>query len=165
MPGTPRWAVAAAYATVASVLPAGIWRTLVGVGVELGWTEEHLRLERIPGYGTLYVITLTVLSIGCAALTLGLVYPWGEVFPSWLPAVGGRRVPTLLAVGAAFLGALAVGAIVVLSILRWDQVSGFAERPGSGWARLMVACYLPAVLWPPLLAAVAVAYWRRRTSE
>ena len=76
MPGTPRWAVAAAYATVASVLPAGIWRTLVGVGVELGWTEEHLRLERIPGYGTLYVITLTVLSIGCAALTLGLVYPW-----------------------------------------------------------------------------------------
>ncbi len=165
MPGAPRWAVAAAYATVASVVPAGIWRTLVGLGVDLGWTEEHLRLERIPGYGTLYVIALTVLSIGCAALTLGLVYPWGEVFPAWLPAVGGRRVPALLAVGAALLGALAVGAIVVLSILRWDQVSGFAERPGSGWARLMVACYLPAVLWPPLLAVVAVAYWRRRTSE
>ncbi len=87
------------------------------------------------------------------------------MFPSWLPAVGGRRVPTLLAVGAAVLGALAVGAIVLLSILRWEQVSGFAERPGSGWARLMVACYLPAVLWPPLLAVVAVAYWRRRTSE
>ena len=85
MPGTPRWAVAAAYATVASVLPAGIWRTLVGLGVELGWIEEHLRLVRIPGYGTLYVITLTVLSIGCAALTLGLVYPVGRGSDGQIP--------------------------------------------------------------------------------
>ncbi len=61
-----------AYAAVAAVVPSGIWRTLVGVGVDLGWSEEQLRFERIPGFGTAYVIGLTVLSIGAAALTLGL---------------------------------------------------------------------------------------------
>lgn len=164
MPGTPRWAVAAAYVTVASVMPSGIWRTLVGLGVDLGWSEEQRELQQIPGAGTLYVITLSALSIACAALTLGLVYRCGEVLPPWLPVVGGRRVPASFALGAASLGVLAVGGVVVTSVLRWDQVSGFGDRPDSGWARLMAASYLPAVLWPPLLAAVAIACWRRRAA-
>lgn len=165
VPGTPRWAVAAAYATLASVVPSGIWRSLVGLGVDLGWSQEHLRLERIPGFGTWYVLTLTVLSISGATLTLGLVYRWGEVAPGWLPVVGGRRLPVPAVVGAAAVGVLVTAAIVVASVLHWPQVSGFADRPRSGWARLMVACYLPAGLWPPLLAAVTVAYWRRRASS
>jgi hypothetical protein len=60
------------------------------------------------------------------------------------------------------VGALIVGVLVVLSVAHWSAVSGFADRPTSGWALLMVACYLPATLWPPLLLAVMVAYVRRR---
>jgi len=165
VPGTPRWAIVAAYATVACVVPSGVWRTLVGLGADLGWSEQRLELQHIPGSGTLYVIMLTVLSISAAALTLGLVYPCGEVLPAWLPVAGGRRVPGWCAVAAAFLGVLAVSAVALLSVQHWDQVSGFADRPDSGWARLMVACYLPAMLWPPLLASVAIAYWRRRRAS
>ncbi|MFF5051704.1 hypothetical protein ACFY1S_00760 [Micromonospora sp. NPDC000663] len=149
-PGTPRWAVMAAWATVACVLPSSLWRTAVGLGVPLGWTAEHLRLERIPGAGTTYVITLSVLSIAFAALTLGLVYRWGDLFPLWLV------VPIAVA------GAAIVAVIVVLSVVNWPSVSGFADRPTSGWALLMIACYLPAALWPPLLLAVTAAHVRRR---
>ena len=43
-------------------------------------------------------------------------------------------------------------------------VGGFADDPTSGWASLMALCYAPALLWGPLLAAVTMAYWRRRRS-
>jgi len=33
---------------------------------------------------------------------------------------------------------------------------------GAGWHVLLVACYLPLLLWAPLLAAATWAYWRRR---
>lgn len=79
----------AAYAAVLSVVPSGAWRTAVGLGVPLGWSEEHLRLERIPGEGARYVISLTALTLGAALLTLGLVQRWGDVVPGWVPVVGG----------------------------------------------------------------------------
>jgi len=53
--------------------------------VPLGWTDAHLRLEHISGEGTQYIISLTVLSVGAALLTLSRVYRWGEVVPRWAP--------------------------------------------------------------------------------
>lgn len=81
VPGTPRWAVVAAWATLGCVLPSSLWRISVGLGIPLGWSDAHLRLERIPGDGTFYVIRLSVASIVAAALTLGLIYRWGERVP------------------------------------------------------------------------------------
>lgn len=162
VPGTPRWAVVAARLTVWSVLPSAVWRVAVGVGIPLGWSDEHLELERIPGFGTVYVIVLSVLSIAAAWLTFGLVRPWGERIPVAVPVLGGRRLPVLLVAGIAVAGVVAVAVVVVLSIVNWSQVSGFADRPTSGWAVLMLLCYLPAVAWAPLLLAVTVGYVRRR---
>lgn len=162
--GTPRWAVVCAWATVACVMPSSLWRVLVGLGVPLGWSDKHLALERIPGFGTAYVITLSVLSVAAASLTLGLVQSWGEVLPRWIPALGGRRVPVWFAIVVALVGAAAVTQLVVTSIVNWSAVSGFAERPTSGWAVLMLGCYLPATLWPVLLLVTLAAYVRRRTS-
>lgn len=160
-PGTPRWAVVCAWATVGCVLPSAAWRTAVGLGVPLGWSQAHLRLERIPGYGTFYVNWLSAASIAAAALTLGLIYRWGERVPARAPLVGDRPLAVWLVAGSAVAGAL-VSAIVVLSIVHWPGVSGFADRPGSGWALLMLACYAPAALWPPLLLATTAAYIQRR---
>jgi hypothetical protein len=51
---------------------------------------------------------------------------------------------------------------------------GFAFRnpdmPGitfssTGWEVLFYACYTPLLLWGPLLAAVTVAYYRRRCRD
>ncbi len=161
-PGTPRWAVLAAYGAVLSVVPSGVWRTAVGLGVPLGWSDAELRSQRIPGPGTTYVLSLTALSLVAASLTLGLVHRWGEVVPRWVPGVGGRRIPPLLVVVPAALGAMVVAALSVMSVVSWDNVSGFADQPGSGWAKLMAACYVPAAAWGPLLMAATIAYWRRR---
>lgn len=57
VPGTPRWAVACAWTCVASVVLSALWRTAVGLGVPLGWSADHLRLERIPGPGTAWCST------------------------------------------------------------------------------------------------------------
>ncbi|GAB3865091.1 hypothetical protein GCM10029963_76580 [Micromonospora andamanensis] len=67
VPGTPRWAVAAAWGSVACVLPSSLWWMALGVGVPLGWTEEHLRLLRIPGYGTFYVFMLSLATLAAAS--------------------------------------------------------------------------------------------------
>ncbi len=165
VPGTPRWAVICAWGALASVVPSSVWRTLVGIGVPLGWSDEHLELEHIPGWGTLYVIALSVISIGAASLTLGLVQPWGERFPQWVPWLGGRRTATWFVVAAAALGAAAVTRFIVFSIANWSAVSGFDDRPGSAWAVLMAACYVPVILWPVLLVATLVAFVRRRAAS
>lgn len=119
------------------------------------------RVASDPRSGTVYVIALSIGSMACAALTFGLLRPWGDVLPQWLPLVRGRTARPRLAVGIARAGTLGVLMIVVLSVSNWGQVSGFADDPDSGWARLMIACYLPVALWPVRLLAVTADYWRR----
>jgi len=36
---------------------------------------------------------LPSVQLGLALLTIGLIRPWGEVFPRWLPALGRQRAP------------------------------------------------------------------------
>ncbi|GAA2842698.1 hypothetical protein GCM10010505_77190 [Kitasatospora aburaviensis] len=36
---------------------------------------------------------------GLTLLTLGLVRPWGEVTPRWIPLIGGKLLPIHLGVG------------------------------------------------------------------
>lgn len=163
-PGTPSWAVVAAYAAALSVWPSALWRTAVGLGVPLGWSDEQLASQDIPGSGTWYVLGLSAVSIAAASLTLGLVKRWGEQLPAALPFVGGRRPPVLAVVGLATVGAVLVTGIGVVSAASWEQVSGFAGRTRTPGGLLMIACYLPALLWGPLLLAVTWAYWRRRST-
>ena len=162
VPGTPRWAVVAAGAAVASVVPSSVWRIAVGLGVPLGWTDEQLRSQDIPGGGTAYVIGLSLVSVAAASLTLGLVRPWGERVPARVPVLGGRRIPTLAVTTLAVAGAVMVLGICALSVVNWDSVSGFRGRTWSPGGLLMIACYAPALLWGPLLLAVTWAYWVRR---
>lgn len=43
----------------------------------------------------------------------------------------------------------------------FPELGGF-HFANLGWEVLMIACYTPLLLWAPLLAAVTVAYYRRR---
>ncbi|GAA3221976.1 hypothetical protein GCM10010532_052600 [Dactylosporangium siamense] len=144
------------------MIPSSVWRSAAGFGAGLGMSDTWRELQQIPGTGTVYVLSLSVLSIGFASLTLGLVYPWGERVPAGMPVVGGRRYPTWLVAGLAAAGVLPLAVIVVQSAANWDVLIGAAGRPSPGWVSLATACYLPAALWPVLVAAVTVAYVRRR---
>ncbi|GAA2865113.1 hypothetical protein Acy02nite_13730 [Actinoplanes cyaneus] len=86
----------------------------------------------------------------------------GEQVPSWVPVLGSRRCPTWLVAGLAAAGVVPLAVIVVTSVANWDVLIGAAGRPSPGWTMLATACYLPAAWWPVLVAAVTVAYVRRR---
>ena len=124
-------------------------------GFPLGISEEFLREGQRTGMWYAGGALATVATCG-AILTTGLVARWGEVFPSWIPGLRGRRVPIPLAVVPAAL----VSALVTaggLGVYRAAIVSG-NTRDGFG-------AFGPALIWPVwglALGATALAYYYRR---
>jgi hypothetical protein len=104
-----------------------------------------------------------------AALTLGLVQRWGEVFPRWMAGLAGRRVPIALAVIPASIISvlLIVGGIVIGSGI--GQLSDALASSGAGGSSLSGALIFqvgPILLFPIWGISLAVAtlgyYYRRR---
>ena len=130
-------------------LPSGLWRIALVVGLPVAAVD--------PGgfWVRAYIVTLTVVSEGAALTTLGLVQPWGEVAPRWIPWIGGRPVRPL----AAFIPAIA-GATILTALWIWVfwgmAGSDFYDYFNGPQSVIVTACYLPLLLWGPLLAVVAV---------
>jgi len=163
VPRLVRWA---AYAVPLCVLPSVLWRIPLLVSGPPGCPDYQYS----PGEGA-YILALSVLSEGAALLTIGLVRPWGEVFPRWIPVIGGRRVPVRATVAVAGTGAAFVTAVTWFAAVNYIFRLGPAWVPGApctlptaGTKQLaLVAGYAPLLAWGPLLAAVTVSYYRRRT--
>ncbi|MBT2477939.1 hypothetical protein [Streptomyces sp. ISL-94] len=155
-----RWA---AHGATLTLLPSGLWRIAIAVGIPVGWgVGSGLEAELFPGVWSFYLVALSAFAEGLGLLTLGLVQRWGEVVPGWIPSLAGRRIPPLAAVAPALLGAVAVTCITVGGAFHWSTAMAMPGAPtGAGWW-LMTLCYAPLVLWGPLLAVVTAAYWRRR---
>ncbi|MBC6470462.1 hypothetical protein HKK74_33985 [Actinomadura alba] len=141
-------------------LPSGIWRILFGLGLPAGFTGSQ-DPQNGPWFMLPYVIALTAVAEALAFLSMGLVRPWGEVWPRWVPFLRGRPVRPPAAIIPAALGS------VVLTLLWTPLLFGFRtdadpELPHGAKAVILFLCYLPLVAWGPLLAAVTVAYAVRR---
>ncbi|HEY3504551.1 MAG TPA: hypothetical protein VGN37_17435 [Actinocatenispora sp.] len=96
-------------------------------------------------------LCLGAAAAGGAVLTVGLIRPWGEVFPRWIPVLGGRRVPIV----AAVVPGLTVAALVTAagpSMVRIAVDSG----------RYAEALLFPFPVWGPALAVATLAYRSRR---
>ncbi len=78
-----------------TVLPAGVWRIVLGFGVPMGFARAALERDDMPGWGTVSTIFLSVLTECLALLSLGLVRPWGEVVPRWVPVSGRPSYPAM----------------------------------------------------------------------
>lgn len=160
-----RWARRAAFMTVLTTVPSAVWRCSMAlglpVGVDPGYRRQHYSF---PGAGTVHVLWISVLLLGLALLTLGLVQRWGEVLPGWVPAVGGKRVPRLAVVVLAASGAVA---LTLLWLSKFSSAGEIFDVFGlHGAARdLVFACYAPMLLWGPLLGAVTVSYARRTSPQ
>ena len=90
-------------------------------------------------------------------LTMGLVRPWGERFPRWIPRLAGRPVPVAMAVVpgllvAGIVTASAPGMLVELSLTE----NGGGVGVDSVTARVLAALVFPFWLWGP---ALALAVW------
>lgn len=164
-PGTsaappPRWAVRAAHLTALVVLPSGLWRIVLVLGHPAGYTEAGF-----APFGTLeskvWMLTISVVCELVALLTIGLVRPWGEVVPRWMPLLGGRRVRPLAAVVPAATGA--AGLTLIWANVPWWWTYPHEEMTATG--NLVVGIlYQPLFLWGPLTAAVTISYYRRRAA-
>ncbi|MFJ7206539.1 hypothetical protein ACIQWR_23780 [Streptomyces sp. NPDC098789] len=135
----------------------------MAVGVPVGWSGQLAR-DWAPRPETFaYITLLTLVTEGLALLTLGLVGPWGERLPAWIPVLGGRVIPVWAAVTPAALGALAATGVVIPMFLGGTPAgAGGPDGPHGAAAWIMNACYAPLVLWGPLVALVTLAYARRR---
>jgi hypothetical protein len=173
VPGVPHWARIAAYAIPFAVLPSSLWR-IAGCTFHLPIATGDQGFGQVPSWlpGEVYVVLLSVLSELLAFTAVGLISQWGEVFPRWLPGLRGRRVPTAGAVVPALLGAAALTVMwtrVLVTVSVKQDIHGRplpADFPLNfdGWRGLLaVAAYAPLLLWGPLLAAVTIAYWTRRS--
>jgi len=157
-----RWTVVVAHAIPLLVLPSSIWRILLGSGVAMGVSRASLEAEDMPGWGTVGVVLLSLASEGAALLSLGLVRPWGEVFPRWVPVLHGRTVPRLFVVLLASAGGLVLTALWAYAIFGLHEAELFQ---GAGWRLLLYVCYSPLLLWGPLLLVLTAAYWVRRSGR
>ncbi|MBO0775064.1 MAG: hypothetical protein J2P34_02020 [Actinobacteria bacterium] len=170
----PRWAVRSAHLITLLVLPSGLWRVGVALGFPMGIriaSGVDAASGLVRGWGLVVVLGLTAVSEGAGLLSLGLVRPWGEVFPRWFPLARGRRVPPVAVTAIAATGALALAAIWTFATVSFFVLTVFGA-PGQGfvftsgwWEALLIACYLPLLAWGPLLLAVTWAYYRRRCTD
>jgi hypothetical protein len=156
----PAWAVRAAHLVPLVALPSGLWRIALVAGLPIGASAFGAPVELGVGE-SVYIVSLSLVSEALALLTLGLVRPWGEVFPRRLPLLGGRRVPPSFAVTVATAGAVALTLIWGYAAYGVVVRGNDLDFSPPGFA-LLVACYAPLVLWGPLLLAVTYAYGRRR---
>ncbi|MGC4938357.1 hypothetical protein [Kribbella sp. DT2] len=159
------WPIGAAHVTALTALPSCLWRLALAAGFSMGYQPEWIAANAADGTDRAYLIALSLITEGLALLTLGLVRPWGEIVPAWLPIIGGRRVRPLAAVVPATVGAIALTLLWSLNPLMFTDLFHDPLEPQGGWQLLMATAYLPLILWRPLLGAVTWAYYRRRCTD
>lgn len=149
-----KWAVA-----VAVVVPClyAATRLMWAFGIPVGIDERLLSSATAQSGGIIgAAFGLGTVALCGAILTLGLVQRWGELFPRWLPIIGGTRVPlTLVIVPAGLMSVLITGA--GLTFVRLTLTDEF--RLDADWAMSG-----PMLLWPvwgSALAGATVAYYYR----
>lgn len=87
-------------------------------------------------------------------LTLGLIRPWGEVFPRWMPGLAGRRVP---------IAAAAVPGGLIAVTLIFSTVPMLVMFSGQGLVEGIVgAIAFPCWYWGPALALAVWGYVAHR---
>jgi len=148
-----RWAVVVAWAAFLSTLPSAVWRLLMLHGALPGTAD----LQRLHAGEEGYVWGLSIVQVLAGVLALGLVQGWGE-------RVGAVRIHRLVPVVLGTLGGLAVTWLFTISMTT-QILTG--HRPDQdtmhrGPLVLMAACYLPILLWGPLLLAAVAGYRQRR---
>ena len=162
------WGRIAVYVAMIAPICYAITRFAWALGIPLGMSTEALKLGQENGT---WISGLSLASFGLlgAALMLGLVQRWGEIFPRWMIGLAGHRVPILLAVVPASLASvlLVVGGVGIWVGL--PQLVSNARAIGAQGSALLGEIIFqvgPTLLFPVWGVGLAVAalgyYYRRR---
>jgi hypothetical protein len=162
-----RWGRVAVYVSMVAPVFYALTRYAWALGFPLGMSEAYLRSGQESGMWTSGLFLATFGLVG-AALTLGLVQRWGEVFPRWMIGLAGRRVPIALAVVPA---ALVSVLLVVGGIGIWSALPPMVAALASGGAEdleliggiiFQVGPTLLFPVWGVALAVATLSYYDRR---
>ncbi|CAN5825043.1 hypothetical protein BH23ACT8_BH23ACT8_11570 [soil metagenome] len=154
-----RWAV---FVAIAVPLIYAVPRYAWALGVPMGVTDDFLR----DGQATASGAGLATAGVIGAILTWGLIRPWGEVLPRWMPLIGGRRVPPAVATVPASVVAVLVfvgGRTLLLMPPGLEGTDLLGRGLVQEWATLG-----PTLLWPVwgvALGLAALGYHRRRVGR
>lgn len=161
----PPWADRLAHVIPFFALPSGLWRLAVAFGFPMGMLNNAGEPYAVRGWPAVYIASITLLSEAVALTAFGLVRPWGEVVPAWLPFIGGRPVRPRAAIVPASLGSVAL--MLIWTVGFWDVWTGKQahEMASPFWAAVFVLCYAPLNLWGPTLLTLTWAYHRRRAGS
>jgi len=103
---------------------------------------------------------MALLGLAGATLTIGLVAPWGEHWPRWIPYLRGRRIPPPVVI----VPSMGVAALLVSAGKGWYVSAALGRLPeelfGPNWATVVFGATLP--IWAIALGAAGYAYWLRR---
>jgi hypothetical protein len=156
-----RWGRWATYLAVAVPVLYAVTRWAWALGIPLGVTREFLR-EQARETPDIWLAgaALATLAVGGATLTLGLVQPWGEVYPRWIPFLGGKPVrPRTAIIPASLVAVLMTSA--GLGHYRAALLGYFREgSTGQNWGTVAPGYLWP--LWGVALGAATYAYYLRR---
>ena len=150
-------------AVVVALIPPILYtltRFAWALGIPLGISQEVLRRGQETGEWTSGLFLASFGLVG-AALMLGLVQHWGEVFPAWMIGLAGRPVPIALAlVPASVVSVL----FIVAGIGIWSGYKQMAQQAvGSGQdIGIVVGPTLLFPLWGVALAVATLGYYYRR---
>ncbi|MFI7066501.1 hypothetical protein ACIBL3_36275 [Kribbella sp. NPDC050124] len=150
-----RWGFWATIVAVLCPMPYALLRMTWLLPNPIGFDADELNAE--PGI-KLFGLGLGLIALTSGIVTLGLIRPWGEVWPRWIPIVAGRPVPPKAAVvpGAVAATLLLVASASLIGLL-WTPDASTAEN-------VLYLLILPFPLWGASLAVATAAYhYRRRT--
>lgn len=165
-----RWSKWITYIAVFAPIPYAITRYAWAMGISVGIDQNFYK--SFANLNPMHHIIEWLFGSLCIAgglLTLGLIQKWGEVFPSWFPFIGGKRVPVLLAVIPATCVAIAVtsaGFIFTFSVI---AVKSHFIPAGDNMLlsnNNIWGAFGPMLLWIPWGVALGLStlayYYRRR---
>lgn len=147
---------------VAVVIPVGYAATRIGwfLGLPVGISREFLR-RMVEADAVAIGAGLGAMGLVGAVLTIGLVRPWGEVWPGWIPLLRHRTIPARL---PAWL-ALAVSVPITSAGWMYVRKKVTGQQVGPDGAGAELGAWLPEMFWPVwgvALATAALAYLTRR---
>jgi hypothetical protein len=147
-----RWGFWATIVAVICPMPYALLRYTWLLPNPIGFDADELRAE--PGM-RLFGLGLGTIALAAGLVCLGLIRPWGEIWPRWVPWLAGRPVPMKAVV---IPGGIAA---TVLCLGSLPMITMFAAE-GMDWETIKLLLIFPFPVWGASVGLATLAYYYRR---
>lgn len=148
-----RWGFWATIVAVLCPMPYALLRMTWLLPNPIGFSADELDAD--PGI-RLFGLGLGLVALTSGLVTLGLIRPWGEIWPRWMPVLAKRPVPIKAAV---IPGAIATVLLLVASPSLVDMTW---SEGATSWENLKWILIFPFPLWGASVGLATAAYYYRR---